>query len=148
MSRSSQRIIAAAIGILFLAAGFLKLIDPAGFAIAILNYHILPWSAGVLLAVYLPWLEILCGAALVLRIGYRGAHCVTAGLCAIFVIAYASTRLRGLDVECGCFGHGVHRGFWLVLIMDAALLCALVWLLKADMRPLSPVVRANDPAKP
>lgn len=147
MSRSSQRIIAAAIGLVFLAAGILKLIDPAEFAITILNYHILPWTAAGLLAVYLPWLEVICGAALVLRVGYRGALCVTAGLCAMFVIAYGSTRLRGLDVECGCFGHGVHRGFWLVIIMDTALLCALVWLLKADLRPLSPVVRGNGPGQ-
>jgi uncharacterized membrane protein len=143
MSRSSQRILAAIIGIVFVAAGILKALNPGDFAIAIVNYHIVSWSMAALLAVYLPWLEILCGAALVLRVGYRGGLCVTAGLCAVFVVVYASTRIRGLDVECGCFGHGVHRGFWPVLIMDAALCFALVYLLKADLRPLSPVVRGS-----
>ena len=145
MPRSTQRIIAALIGLVFLAAGCLKTFDPAGFAIDIQNYRILPWTPGILLALYLPWVEILCGAALVLHIAYRGALCITALLFALFIAAYGSTRLRGLDIACGCFGHGVHRGFWPVLIVDALLLAIVIWLLRADFRPLSPVIRAASP---
>jgi hypothetical protein len=143
MTRSAQRIIAALIGLLLVAAGAVKLLDPAAFAIDILNYRILPWTAGVLLALYLPWLEIVCGAALLFHRAYRGGLCVAAGLFAMFVIAYGSTRPRGLDVACGCFGHGIHRGYWPLLIGDTLLLAILLWLLKADIRPLSPVIRGN-----
>ena len=145
MSRSTQRIIAGLIGLIFLATGCLKALDPAGFAIDIQNYRLLPWTWGVLLALYLPWVEILCGAALLVHIGYRGALCVTGLLFALFIAAYGSTRLRGLDIACGCFGHGVHRGYWPVLIVDALLLAVVIWLLKADFRPLSPVIRAGGP---
>ncbi len=144
MSRPAQRIIAAAIGLLFLYTGGSKVIDPAGFAIDIQNYRLLPWTWGVLLALYLPWVEILCGAALLLRIGYRGALVIAALLLAAFIAAYGSTRPRGLDIACGCFGHGVHRGYWQVVIGDAILLAIVLWLLRADSRPLSPVVRGGD----
>jgi hypothetical protein len=146
MSRSSQRIIAALVGLVFLAAGMLKALNPAGFAIDIQNYRLIPWTWGVLLALYLPWVEIFCGAALVLRIGYRGGLCVSGFLCAVFVAAYGSTHPRGLDVACGCFGHGVHRGYWPVLIGDALLLATIIWLLRADFQPLSPVIRQSRPA--
>jgi hypothetical protein len=146
MSRSSQRIIAGFIGLIFLAAGILKALDPAAFAVDILNYRILPWTCDVLLALYLPWLEIVCGAELLLRIGHRGALCIVAALLAAFIGAYASTRVRGLDVACGCFGHGAHRGYWSVLVVDAILLGTVTWLLRADFRPLSPVIRSGTAA--
>ena len=145
MSRSSQRIAAAIIGLVFLVAGILKALDPAAFAIDILNYRLLPWTAGVLLALYLPWLEILCGLALILHVAYRGALCLTAGLLGAFIIAYASTRPRGLDISCGCFGHGVHRGYWPSLIIDTLLLALNIYLLRADSRPLSPVIKTPSP---
>jgi len=145
MSRSSQRIIAAIIGLLFFVTGSLKALDPAAFAIDIQNYRLLPWQAGVLLALYLPWLEIICGAALLFRIAYRGALSITALLLAGFVAAYGSTRPRGLDIACGCFGHGIHRGYWPVLLGDTLLLAIVIWLLKADFRPLSPVIHGNGP---
>ena len=143
MSRSPQSVVAAIIGLLFIVTGSLKAIDPAGFAIDIQNYRLLPWTWGVLLALYLPWLEILCGCALLFRIAYRGALCIAAVLFAIFVSAYGSTQPRGLDIACGCFGHGVHRGYWPVLIVDTLLLATIIGLLRADFRPLSPVIRAN-----
>jgi hypothetical protein len=147
MSRSSQRIIAAAIGLIFLVTGALKARDPAAFAIDIQNYRLLPWTCGVVLALYLPWVEIFCGAALLLHIAYRGALSIAAVLLAIFIAAYGSTRPRGLDIACGCFGHGVHRGYWPVLLGDALLLAIVIWLLKAEFRPLSPVIRARGPVK-
>jgi hypothetical protein len=145
MSRSCQRILAALIGVIFVVAGFLKALDPAAFAIDIQNYRILPWTWGVVLALYLPWVEILSGAALVLHIAYRGALCIVGSLCALFVVAYGSTRPRGLDVACGCFGHGVHRGYWPVLIGDTLLLAMIIWLLRADFQPLSPLIRGSGP---
>jgi hypothetical protein len=147
MTRSSQRIIAAGIGLIFAYAGVMKVLDPAAFAIDILNYRILPWTGAVLVALYLPWVEIFCGVALVFHLGYRGALCIAAFLFATFVAAYGSTRPRGLDVACGCFGHGVHRGYWPLLIGDGLLLGTTIWLLFAEFRPLSPVIRAGGASK-
>jgi len=135
MTKTRHRIVATLIGLLFLYAGCMKLLDPAAFAVDILNYRILPWTGAVLLALYLPWLEVLCGAALIFRRAYRGALHITAFLFALFLAAYGSTRPRGLDIDCGCFGHGMHRGYWSTLAVDVLLLAILVWLIKSDVRP-------------
>jgi uncharacterized membrane protein YphA (DoxX/SURF4 family) len=147
MAPPTQRIIAALIGVIFLIAGSLKALDPAAFAIDIQNYRLLPWTCGVLLALYLPWVEILCGSALILHVAYRGALCLTACLCALFIAAYGSTRPRGLDIACGCFGHGVHRGYWPVLIGDTLLLATIIYLLRADSHPLAPIIRGASPGE-
>jgi hypothetical protein len=141
MSRPGQRIIAGAVGLLFLTTGVLKAIDPSAFAIDIQNYRILPWGWGVALALYLPWVEILCGGALLLRIAYRGALAIAGLMLGVFIVAYGSTRPRGLDIGCGCFGHGIHRGYWLTVIGDALLLATVLWLLKVDSRAPSTVIR-------
>jgi hypothetical protein len=100
----------------------------------------------VMVALFLPWVEIVCGAALMLNIAYRGALFLTAGMLATFVVGFGSTRPRGLDIACGCFGHGVHRGYWPLLVTDSLLFLVVAWLIRADLRPLSPVVRGNGAA--
>ncbi|HAK06233.1 MAG TPA: hypothetical protein DCO65_03020, partial [Spartobacteria bacterium] len=60
------------IGGVFIYAGAIKALDPVRFANDIDNYKILPWAIGVRLAFYLPWLEILCGLALIARHLYLG----------------------------------------------------------------------------
>jgi hypothetical protein len=37
----------------------------------------------------------------------------------------------------------VHRGYWAVLIGDSLLLAITLWLLRAELRPLSPVIRGG-----
>ena len=61
------------IGAIFIYAGTLKAMQPLGFANDIENYHLVPWALGVRFAFYLPWLEIFCGIALILRRLYGGA---------------------------------------------------------------------------
>ena len=60
-----QRILAIIVGTVFIYAGFLKARDPVRFATDISNYQMVPWSVGVRFAFYLPWLELICGLALV-----------------------------------------------------------------------------------
>jgi hypothetical protein len=57
-------------------------------------------------AVYLPWLELVCAVAILFRWRERGALRLVLMLCSLFTIALASVWWRGLDISCGCFGHG------------------------------------------
>ncbi|HOE97346.1 MAG TPA: MauE/DoxX family redox-associated membrane protein, partial [Candidatus Sumerlaeota bacterium] len=50
------------------------------------------------------WLEILCGALLVLGIWSRPAALLIAGMLCLFFVALASAVVRGLEIDCGCFG--------------------------------------------
>ena len=93
------------LGALFIVAGALKLRDPATFAVEITNYRFLaelaPW-----LAVTLPTVEILVGGMLLVApIKWRASAALAAlGLLAMFTVAVTQARIRGINVDCGCFG--------------------------------------------
>lgn len=117
----------------FVYAGVVKATAPVGFAADVANYHLLPWTVGVGLAFYLPWLEIICGLALFLPRLARGAVLILLSLISIFIVASASAKLRGIDVTCGCFG-GASRNFTFAghLAIDVLLLTAIVVVFVVD----------------
>ena len=134
------RILAILIGAVFVYAGFLKARDPLHFANDINNYQIVPWSIGVRLAFYLPWLEIFCGLALIFHWLFRGAVLVTGVLVVVFIAATASARARGIDVACGCFGSAsTNLTLTWHLVLNFTLLAALVvlWFLRPGVRRLA-----------
>src|SRR5437868_11099807 len=123
------RIAALIVGGIFIYAGAMKIFDPTGFANDIDNYKILPWPLTVRLAFYLPWLEILCGLAVILGLLYRGGLLILTALISIFIIASVIAKARGLDITCGCFGHASkYVSFFGHLALDFVLLALLVAL--------------------
>src|SRR6266446_9994739 len=132
------------VGGVFIYAGAIKVLDPVHFANDIDNYKILPWTIGVGLAFYLPWLEILCGLALVGRVLYRGGLSILTALIGIFIAATIAAKIRGLDITCGCFGHASKNwSFSTHLALDLAILAALIalWFSSRSQRP-QPISRA------
>jgi uncharacterized membrane protein YphA (DoxX/SURF4 family) len=114
---------------IFIYAGVLKVLDPVQFANDIDNYKILPWPISVALAFYLPWLEIFCGLALVVRLFYRGALSILTVLILVFTLATTAAKIRGLDITCGCFGHASQNwSFPSHLATNLAILSALLAL--------------------
>src|ERR1700736_5993754 len=113
----------------FIYAGAIKALDPIRFAGNIDNYKILPWAIGVRLAFYLPWLEILCGLALIARRLYLGGLSILIALISIFIVATVAAKVRGLDITCGCFGHASKNwSFSTHLALDLVLLVATIAL--------------------
>ena len=111
----------------FIYAGVIKALDPIRFASDIDNYKILPWTIGVRLAFYLPWLEILCGLTLIARRLYLGGLSILTALTSIFIVATIAAKIRGLDITCGCFGHASKNwSFTGHLALDLAILAALL----------------------
>ena len=124
------RVVAILIGGLFVYAGVVKALDPVVFARDIGNYQMLPWQIDVWVALYLPWLEIFCGLALMTRILYRGGVFILTGLMFLFIIATIVANARGLDISCGCFGRASKDlSFAWHLVLDFLLFAALVSLL-------------------
>lgn len=122
-------LVAVIIGALFVYAGGVKVLDPVGFAGDIENYKTLPWPIGVRLAFYLPWLEILCGLALITRCLFRGGMFILTVLMSVFIIATIVAKVRGLDISCGCFGHATKSlTFAWHLALDFLLLGGLLFL--------------------
>jgi hypothetical protein len=92
------------LAVLFALAGGLKLLDPAAFAAEINRYQLIPWWGCALLALFLPWLEICVGIGLLTRSFSRGALAWITALLVVFSLALLSALLRGLSIDCGCFG--------------------------------------------
>ncbi|MBU0984736.1 MAG: DoxX family membrane protein [candidate division Zixibacteria bacterium] len=91
------------IGAIFVYASFYKIISPGDFAKSIWYYHLFPGVTINLMAIVIPWLELLCGLALIFGVWYRGAVIWVNVLLVAFVIALASTIARNLSIDCGCF---------------------------------------------
>jgi uncharacterized membrane protein YphA (DoxX/SURF4 family) len=128
------------VGAIFIYAGALKVMQPLSLANDIENYHILPWPLGVRLAFYLPWLEILCGLALIVRRLYSGALVILFTLTVIFVGAGIAAKVRGIDITCGCFGAASKNlSFGWHLVLDLAILAGL-FLLWRKMEAKSPAL--------
>jgi putative oxidoreductase len=123
------RIVDLIVGGIFIYAGAIKMLDPVQFANDIDNYKILPWTIGVALAFYLPWLEIFCGLALIFRFLYSGGLSILTMSILIFIGVTAAAKVRGLDITCGCFGHSSqHPSFLQHVAVDLAILAGLLVL--------------------
>jgi putative oxidoreductase len=92
------------LGAVFSCSGFLKALDPAAFLLDVRGFHILPDPWAAWLAMCLPWLEILTGAALLSGLLPTGASWLAALMLTTFLAAIARSALIGLDIHCGCFG--------------------------------------------
>jgi hypothetical protein len=117
----------------FIVAGALKIWDPKSLTAAIETYQVLPYSLSLLLALFMPWLELLAGLGVLFKKLYSGSLLLLSLLLILFVLALAQGWFRGLDVTCGCFGSAAHDNqtnyAWLILRDLVLLLVAgTLWL--------------------
>jgi putative oxidoreductase len=110
------------LGGLFVYAGAVKALAPLDFAQDIRNYDIVGPSLSFMAAVVLPWLEILAGAFLIAGVWKRGAALVISALLVFFVALIVVTMVRGLDIDCGCFGAIDRKAGLGVILEDLAML--------------------------
>ena len=93
------------LGVVFLLAGGMKLAHPAAFFSDLLGFGVpFPEMFLRVVAVYLPWLELLVGFGLLLNFWAETIRPLASVLCLVFVLMLAQAVLRGLDLNCGCFG--------------------------------------------
>ena len=131
---------------IFLTAGVMKIWDfaharPAtpDFTIAIQHYELLSPDLSVLLAVYLPWLEVIAALALFARRLALGAAAAMLGMSAMFLAAIGSAWWRGLNIACGCFGKDeATTDYRLLILRDLALLAVVAILFIHEWRRARP----------
>ncbi len=92
-----------ALGVFFIAAALPKLVDPPSFAHMIYNYRLVPGAFVNLMALAMPWLELLAGLGLILGVWTRASAGLVAALLLVFVVAIAVNLARGNAIDCGCF---------------------------------------------
>jgi putative oxidoreductase len=110
------------VGGVFLWAGILKIFDPLEFAQAIANYKFFPRLITFFLALVLPWLEVICGIFLILGIFRNASALLVSCLLAGFLVLITSAILRGLDIDCGCFGSLSQKADYKLMLSDSLLL--------------------------
>jgi uncharacterized membrane protein YphA (DoxX/SURF4 family) len=96
-------VLRALLGAFFVYASLDKIWSPAAFAKIVYQWQVVGPVASNLVAVTLPWVELLAGLLLLAGIWRREAALVTALLLVVFLAAASSVMARGIDVEnCGC----------------------------------------------
>ncbi|MBU0464921.1 MAG: DoxX family membrane protein [Proteobacteria bacterium] len=115
----------------FIFASIDKILQPQAFAQAVFDYQVLHDSLINLVALILPWLELLVGGSLLMNRWMSGAASIVAILMSIFVGLIFFNLVRGLDISCGCFltGSDENPMSKLTLFRDILFLCLAFCLL-------------------
>lgn len=90
------------VGGILIYASASKIIDPGGFARAIDNYHIIPFGLENIMAIILPWLELIVGICLIIGVFIDGAAFLVIIMMVVFISAITFAILNGYNIECGC----------------------------------------------
>jgi hypothetical protein len=117
-------------------------IDPQASVAAVRAYELLPGGLVTVVGWGCPsssWCWACCCWA---GIAVRPAALAAAVLLAAFVAAVASVAVRGLSIDCGCFGGGGpvppgQTAYAAEIVRDLALLAAAVWLVARPQSRLS-----------
>ena len=109
------------LGGVFLYAAYTKLRLPAMlFALSIDSYRLLPEWAVIAVARTLPWFELALGLLLMAGFGLRYVTAAASALLLVFFGMMLRAHLKGLGIDCGCFGIGEALG-WRTLVRDGLL---------------------------
>jgi uncharacterized membrane protein YphA (DoxX/SURF4 family) len=91
------------LGAFFVYASLDKIWSPAAFAKIVYQWQVVGPVPSNLVAVTLPWVELLAGLLLLAGVWKREAALVVALMLVVFLVAAGSVMARGIDVEnCGC----------------------------------------------
>lgn len=110
------------VGGVFIYASMYKINYPSEFAETIAGYQMVPFWAVNLIALIMPWAELVSGVLMVLGVRTRTAAAAIGGMLVMFSLAIFITLLRGIPIGCGCFTSIEEPLGWGTLMRD------LMWL--------------------
>jgi uncharacterized membrane protein YphA (DoxX/SURF4 family) len=138
-------ILAVVLGAVFVYASLDKIAHPDAFARIVYHYRLVGPSASMgplpanIVAVTLPWVELVAGLALVAGVWRREAAGLAAFMLVVFLGAVSWALLHGIDIEnCGCFTvTGAGRGAGIKLVLQDLGLLAMAIAVAAPGRDAS-----------
>ncbi|MCG8600112.1 MAG: DoxX family membrane protein [Verrucomicrobiales bacterium] len=147
MKNAVWTIVALVIGALFIWSGIAKLKDPISFADSVRNFRIVGDPVAPAVALFLPFVEIFAGVALMsIRFAKGGAFVIT-GLMVVFTLLIGISWFRGLDITCGCFGDNDIVNYPVKMTQNVFLLVVgfALWL-KFEMKGERPISESDSAA--
>jgi len=127
------------LGAVFILACWHKILDPTAFAIDVATYQILPLGLVNIMAIFLPWLELITGLTLIVGFRVRAAALLIAGMMAMFIVAISIALSKDLVMSCGCFAsQGLEDDpiSWKTIVRDLVWLLMALYVMGFDSRPL------------
>ena len=137
------------IGLLFVVSSLDKIVDPSAFSRSVADYGLLPSWMPAIIATILPWVELLCGFAVLFGVFLRGSSLLLSAMIAVFTLAVISALLRGLDISCGCFTQDptAERIGWMKVVQNSSLIVLTLFLYYSESTKftLQEFLRRADP---
>lgn len=127
------------LAVVWLISGGIKAADLDQTYVSVQAYQVLPKAAIEPVSVLLPWFEIALGVLLVLGVGTRVVAAVSAMVLLVFMAGVTQAWVRGLAIDCGCFGGGgevapEETSYGTELLRDTGFMALAAWLI---IRPRS-----------
>ena len=91
------------LGLTFIYASLHKILAPADFAKIVYGYGLFPEILINLIAITIPFLELVTGLALIIGVYPRSAAVTINGLLLAFIVVLTINLVRGHEFDCGCF---------------------------------------------
>jgi uncharacterized membrane protein YphA (DoxX/SURF4 family) len=118
----------------WLVSGVLKAADANQTYVAVRAYDVLPTGLVDVVAAVLPWFELGLGVLLLLGVATRLVAVLSVGLLLLFIAGVAQAWIRGLSIDCGCFGGGGavaadKTAYVQELLRDTGFILLAVWLI-------------------
>lgn len=111
---------------IFFAVG--KITDPWQFAKEINNYQIMPEFSISIMALVIPWIELICGFLIISGVKVKSSSAVSGALLIVFIIAIFIAMSKGLNINCGCSTQSYQEVGWAKIFEDILLLIGFVYL--------------------
>lgn len=126
------------IGGVFMYAAVPKVLHPATFAMAVRGYKLIPFAYSNLFALAVSWSELFAATMLILGILTRKAAAAIFILLLVFIAAISTVLVRGMVIDCGCFGEGGGANTtWILLVRNAAMLAGCFLIIRYNDGSLS-----------
>ena len=121
----------------FVLAALPKIKDPVAFAASVNAFQVVSPGLANWIALVLPWLELVIGIGILLPPIKSSSGILIAVLLVAFIGLHISAWVRGLEIDCGCFGakqsEKATNYLWLVT-RNALLLCACLPVIFQDIK--------------
>lgn len=116
------------LALVFLFFGLEKIVAPEKFAKELLNYGFFPYKLVNIMALILPWVEVLTGMALVVGVKIRSMAVLSGLMMLAFIASVGAAMALGLDISCGCSSSHAKNVGWEKIIENLCYLVLAVYL--------------------